>query len=94
MAITKKDVEHVALLARLHLSEAEKEMYAAQLDQILEHAGKIAQLDTSEIEPTSHAIPVRNVYRADQLKDCLSKEEVLANAPEKEEGAFKVPKIV
>ena len=87
-------MEHIALLARLYLSEPEKEMFTKQLGQILEHAGKISRLDTAAVEPTSHAMAIRNVWRADELKPCLSKEEALSNAPEEEAGAFKVPKIV
>jgi aspartyl-tRNA(Asn)/glutamyl-tRNA(Gln) amidotransferase subunit C len=94
MAITKKDTEHIAMLARLHLTEDEKEMFAKQLSQILDHAGKISQLEISEISPTSHVLPVRNVYREDELKPSVSQEEALSNAPEKENGAFVIPKIV
>lgn len=94
MAITKRDVEHVALLARLYLTEGEKEIFTAQLGQILEHAGKIAELDTSKVKPTSHAIPVCNVFRHDELRLCLTKNDALANAPEAEAGAFRVPRII
>ncbi|HEX21307.1 MAG TPA: Asp-tRNA(Asn)/Glu-tRNA(Gln) amidotransferase subunit GatC [Actinobacteria bacterium] len=92
--ITKEEVEHIALLARLHLSETEKETFAAQLGQIIEHAGKVAKIDTSKVEPTSHAVEQRNVFREDEVKTGLTKEQALANAPEKESGAFKVPKII
>lgn len=94
MAVSKKDVEHVALLARLRLDEEETEVYTRQLSQILEHAGKISELDTSGIEPTSHPLPVKNVYREDEVRVSLSKEDVLLNAPERESGAIKVPKII
>lgn len=94
MAISKKEVEHVALLARLSLSEDEKEKFAKQLSQILEHAGKIAELDTKDIKPTSHVLPVKNVFRKDEEKPSLSKEDALSNAPAEEEGMIKIPKIV
>lgn len=92
--ISKKEVEHIALLARLHLSEQDKETFAVQLSQIIDHAGKVSEIDSSKVKPTSHAIEQRNVWREDEIRTCLSKEKALANAPEKENGAFKVPKIV
>lgn len=94
MAISNKEVEHVAHLARLYLSGEEKELFTRQLSQILDHAGKIAQLDTSDVEPTSHVIPVKNVMREDKVKKPLSQKEALLNAPEKEDGGFAVPRIV
>lgn len=94
MSITKKDVEHVAMLARLFLSEEEKEVFTRQLGQILDHAGKISKLDTKKVKPTSHVLPIRNVFREDKVKECLSQEETLSNAPKKENGSFVVPKIV
>ncbi len=92
--ISKKDVEHVALLARLKLSDEEKERFTRQLAQILEHAGKIKQLDTRKIPPTSHVAPLKNVMRDDVSRPCLSNEEALQNAPKKEDDGFVVPKIV
>ncbi|RJQ31352.1 MAG: Asp-tRNA(Asn)/Glu-tRNA(Gln) amidotransferase subunit GatC [Actinobacteria bacterium] len=92
--ITKKDVEHIALLSRLDLTEEEKDKLVNQLGQILEHAGKIASLDTSKVEPTSHAVETKNVLRKDVKGPSLSQEEALSNAPEIEEGSFVVPKIV
>jgi len=94
MAISKKDVEHVAHLTRLYLTEEEKETFTRQLSQILDHAGKIAELDTSKIKPTSHVVPMRNVMREDKVNKSLSQEEALSNAPKKEDGAFVVPRIV
>lgn len=94
MTISKKDVEHIAMLARLYLTEDEKEMFTKQLSQILAHAGKISQLDTSEIPPTSHVLPIKNVFREDVNRPSVSQEEALSNAPKKEKGAFVVPKIV
>lgn len=94
MSISKKDVEHVAMLARLFLSEEEKEVFTKQLGQILDHAGKISELDTRDVEPTSHVLPIRNVFRKDEVEECLSQKESLSNAPGKEEGFFVIPKIV
>lgn len=93
MPISKADVEHVALLARLSLTDEETETLTVQLGQILEHAGKIAELDTGAVEPTAHAIPTVNVLRADKVGTELSVEEALSNAPEREADAFGVPKI-
>ncbi|MFZ3062456.1 MAG: Asp-tRNA(Asn)/Glu-tRNA(Gln) amidotransferase subunit GatC [Actinomycetota bacterium] len=92
--ISKKEVEHVALLARLYLTEEEKERFTRQLQQILEHAGKIKELDTSKVPPTSHVLPLRNVFREDKSRPCLTQEEALKNAPKKEDNMFVVPKIV
>lgn len=92
--ISKKDVEHIALLARLGLTDKEKEKFTKQLGNILEHAAKISEIDTSKIEPTSHAVDLKNVFREDKVKKSLSQEEALSNAPKEEEGQFKVPKII
>ncbi|MGH2736161.1 MAG: Asp-tRNA(Asn)/Glu-tRNA(Gln) amidotransferase subunit GatC [Actinomycetota bacterium] len=94
MAIDREAVDHVARLARLDLSEDERERMRAELSKILEHAGKIQELDLDDVEPTSHAIPIRNVMRPDETSPSLSQEEALANAPEAEEGRFKVPRIL
>lgn len=92
--ITKEDVDHVALLARLELTEEEREMYTRQLNSILEHFQALERLNTSDVQPTSHVLPLRNVYREDWVGQHLAREEVLANSPGSEENCFKVPKIV
>jgi aspartyl-tRNA(Asn)/glutamyl-tRNA(Gln) amidotransferase subunit C len=92
--IDKSDVEHVAWLARLELSEEEKEKFTRQLGQVLEHAEKIKSLDTEEVEPTSHVVPLKNIMREDRVEPCLSQEEALSNVPLREEGYFKVPRII
>ncbi len=92
--ISKKDVEHVALLARLALTDEEKETFTGQLAQILEHAGKIQALDTTAVPPTSHVASLTNVLRPDEIRPCLTSEEALSNAPKQEDGGFAVPKIV
>lgn len=92
--ITPADVDHVANLARLVLSGAEKERFREQLNQILTAAVKLQELDTDGVVPTAHAIPVQNVFREDRPRPSLPKDRVLQNAPETEEGCFKVPKIL
>jgi aspartyl-tRNA(Asn)/glutamyl-tRNA(Gln) amidotransferase subunit C len=92
--ITLAEVEHVARLARLDLSEAEKERMRSQLDNILGYIDKLRRLDTEEIEPTSHAIPITNVMREDEVRPSFPVEEMLANAPERDSDFFRVPKII
>jgi len=94
MTIDKGAVDHVARLARLDLSEEERERMQVELAAILDHAEKIQALDLDGIEPTSHAIPLRNVMRPDEVRPSLSQEDALANAPEAEDGRFRVPKII
>lgn len=94
MLLTQAQVEHVALLSRLELDPDEREKSIRELNQILEHFEKLAELDTSEVEPTSHAIPMTNVFREDTLKPSLDREKVLVNAPEAAEGCFQVPRVV
>ncbi|MDW7674609.1 MAG: Asp-tRNA(Asn)/Glu-tRNA(Gln) amidotransferase subunit GatC [Bacillota bacterium] len=93
MTINKQDVEHVALLARLELSDTEKETYTEQLNSILGYVNMLDGLDTSKVEPTAHVLPLKNVFREDVVKEGLTQKEALKNAPEQENGFFKVPKI-
>jgi aspartyl-tRNA(Asn)/glutamyl-tRNA(Gln) amidotransferase subunit C len=88
------DVEHVALLARLALTDEEKERFRRQLGLILEHAEKVREVATAEVPPTSHPVPRVNVFRADEPEPCLPHEEALAGAPDQEAGRFKVPRII
>ncbi|RJP30223.1 MAG: Asp-tRNA(Asn)/Glu-tRNA(Gln) amidotransferase subunit GatC [Actinobacteria bacterium] len=92
--IEPKDVEYVAWLARLDVSEEEKEKFTRQLGQVLEHAEKIKSLDTEDVDPTSHAIPLKNVMREDETGPCLSQEEALSGAPRTQGGYFVVPRII
>jgi aspartyl-tRNA(Asn)/glutamyl-tRNA(Gln) amidotransferase subunit C len=94
MSISLKDVEHVAKLARLELSDEEKEVFTEQLNNILKYAEQLNSLDTEGIEPTSHAMPLLNVMREDNKHTSLSLNEVFLNAPEEEEGQFKVPAVL
>jgi aspartyl-tRNA(Asn)/glutamyl-tRNA(Gln) amidotransferase subunit C len=96
MKITKKDVEHVARLARLALSEEEKDRYTAQLESILEYIEKLNQLDTKNVPPTTHVLSLFNVWREDQAEPNRlgSTEDILKNAPEAEGSFFKVKKVI
>jgi aspartyl-tRNA(Asn)/glutamyl-tRNA(Gln) amidotransferase subunit C len=94
MAISIEDVEHVAKLARLRLSDEEKETFRRQLSDVLEHARVISEVDTEDIPPTSHTLPLVNVFREDEVRPSLPVEEVTRNAPWAEGGAFKVPRII
>ena len=94
MSITMQDVEHVANLARLNLSAEEKEQFAGQLNAILKYADKLNELDTSNIEPTSHVLPLANVMREDEVRPSWPIEQVLANAPDEKDGHFKVPAVL
>jgi aspartyl-tRNA(Asn)/glutamyl-tRNA(Gln) amidotransferase subunit C len=88
------DIEHVARLARLDLSDEEKGRLAAQLGAILEHAAKVGEVATADVPPTASAIPRANVLRADEPRPSLSAQEALANAPATAEERFLVPRIV
>ena len=94
MAVTIKDVEHIAKLAKLEFTEAEKEKFTHQMNQILEYMEQLNTLDTSNVEPLSHVIELSNVFRADEVKPGVSTEDALKNAPEKDEHYFKVPKVL
>ncbi|AFH60009.2 glutamyl-tRNA amidotransferase subunit C [Paenibacillus mucilaginosus K02] len=94
MSVTIKDVEHVAGLARLALSEEEKERFTEQLNAILKYAEQLNQLDTDGVEPTSHAMPLVNVLREDERRESLPIEKVLLNAPDEEDGQIKVPAVL
>ena len=92
--ITRREVEHVARLGRLALSEEEKELMTRQLDRILGYVDKLNELDTSQVEPTSHVIPMENVMREDVVRPSLSQDDALANAPDREPPFFRVPRII
>ena len=88
------DIEHVARLARLELTDEEKARLRDQLGVILENAAKVSEVATDDVPPTAYAIPRSNVLRPDEVTPSLSVEEVLSNAPEVEDDRFKVPKVV
>lgn len=94
MKITRVEVEHVARLARLELSEPELETFTAQMDAILAYVEKLNALDTDGIVPTSHAVPMENAFREDTLTPAIGVENALANAPKHTANFFRVPKVI
>jgi aspartyl/glutamyl-tRNA(Asn/Gln) amidotransferase, C subunit len=94
MKVTRETIEHVASLARLNLTEDEKESLTSKMGDIISWVDKLNELDTSGVKPMEHVIPLKNVFREDAVKKSYDREKVLANAPVKENGCFKVPKIV
>jgi aspartyl-tRNA(Asn)/glutamyl-tRNA(Gln) amidotransferase subunit C len=93
VAIKREDVLHVARLARLEIPEAEIERVREELGAILEAVSKVAELDLSDVEPTSHPLAVVNVWAEDEPRPSLSPEDALANAPDPLDGAFRVPAV-
>jgi aspartyl-tRNA(Asn)/glutamyl-tRNA(Gln) amidotransferase subunit C len=91
--ITRQDVEHVAKLARLALSEEDKQIYTQQLARIIEHFQELQAVDTTGVEPLSHALPIVNVMRADEVTQPPGAEVLLAGAPDREGNFFRVPRI-
>ena len=94
MEISKQQVEHVAKLARLEVSEDEKAMFARQLSAILTYMDQLKEVDTEGVEPTATVLPTENVWREDAVKPSLTQEQALANAPDQTDGFFRVPKII
>jgi aspartyl-tRNA(Asn)/glutamyl-tRNA(Gln) amidotransferase subunit C len=94
MALTEKDVEYVARLARLEISPQERATYTQQLAKILGHAQELNAVDTQDVAPTTHVLPLKNVVREDMVRESMPREEILANAPDKSKGCFRVPKIL
>lgn len=94
MAVTIKDVEYVAQLARLEIREEDKERFTNELNNILKYVEKLSEVDTDNVDISIGAYPVFNALRDDEVMPSLDREEVLKNAPGKEEGYFKVPKMI
>ena len=94
MKLSLDEVEHIAELARLRLSEDEKTRYREQLSEILEYAARLQAVDASGVSPTSSVLPARSVLRKDEPRPGLSQEEALRNAPEIEKGQFRVPPVL
>jgi len=92
--IDQTQVRKVARLSRLELTEAEVAEFTGQLSAILDYVGKMNELDTADIEPLAHCLPVSNVFRADCIKESLGTEKTLTNAPQRDGEFFKVPKIL
>lgn len=94
MKITQKEVEHVAHLARLNLSQAELEKMTEQLDTLLSYVAKLDELDTQNILPTTHAFSISNAFRDDTVRNSLSRKDALANSPKQNDEYFVVPRII
>ncbi len=94
MSLTRQDVEKVALLARLDLSESEAEAMTSQLGQILEYIDRLSELSTDDVEPMAHAIELLNVFRDDQVRPSLDRTEALANAPHHDDECYLVPAVL
>jgi aspartyl-tRNA(Asn)/glutamyl-tRNA(Gln) amidotransferase subunit C len=92
--ITRDEVAHLARLARLAVTEAELDVFAGQLDVILGAVARVGEVAADDIPPTSHAVPLENVFRPDELRRCLTQEQALAGAPAAEDGRFRVPQIL
>ncbi|MDY0291390.1 MAG: Asp-tRNA(Asn)/Glu-tRNA(Gln) amidotransferase subunit GatC [Desulfuromonadaceae bacterium] len=92
--VTREEVMQVASLARLEFSPAELDLLTNQLDTILERVEQLNELDTSAVEPTSHAVPLENVFRDDEVRDSIGVEQALRNAPVQAQDCFVVPKVI
>ncbi len=92
--VTQKDLEMVALLSRMEVSEQDREKYLRQLDAFLQYVDNLAALPTDEVEPLAHVLPINNVFREDTVRPSLERDLALSNAPLQEDGYFKVPKIL
>lgn len=94
MALTPEDVLHIGHLARVGLTEEDVAKFASQLSGIIEHFEALAAVPTDDVEPTAHTLPLANVMRADDVRPSLSREDVVANAPEEEEGHLRVRAVL
>ena len=94
MRLTPEEVEHVALLARLQLTDEERERFTAQLNSILEHFEQLQRIDTTGVPPMSHAVEMSNVLRDDEPTTSLSPEDALGNAPDQAQNCFRVPRVI
>jgi aspartyl-tRNA(Asn)/glutamyl-tRNA(Gln) amidotransferase subunit C len=94
MALTQKDVQYVARLARLELSDEEVKTYTVQLGAILEYAEMLNQLDTDKVDATTHVQQMHNVLRPDKVQPSMDRDKILENAPDKAKGCFRVPRIL
>lgn len=94
MKVTDKDIQTVASLSRLRIRDDEKAEVTAQLDKFLSYVENLQAIDTTDIEPTTYALPMQNVFRDDKVKPSLERDLALSNAPLKEDGYFKVPRVL
>ena len=88
------EIDHVALLSRLKLTDKEKELFSRQVGGIIKYIDKLNELDTANVEPTAHVLPVMNVFRDDTLKPSLPRDKILQNSPAKDDTFYRVPKII
>ena len=94
MKVTREDVENVALLSRLSIDEKDMDKNIQELSEFLEYVARLQQMDTENVMPTAHVLPIQNVFREDVVKPSLDRDLALSNAPESEDGYFRVPKII
>ncbi|WP_151524752.1 Asp-tRNA(Asn)/Glu-tRNA(Gln) amidotransferase subunit GatC [Serinicoccus kebangsaanensis] len=92
--LSREDVAHVAMLARIHLEDAELDRLAGQLDQIVDWVGQVAEVASADVPPMSHPMPLTNVTRPDEVRPSLGVEQAVANAPQAEDDRFAVPRIL
>ena len=92
--ITTEEVKHVAALARLEFNEEDIQQFAHQLARIIDYIGKLNELDTTDVPPTSHVLPIRNIVKADAAKPSNPRDDFLEGAPSAQEGYFEVPKVI
>ena len=88
------DIEHLALLARLELSESEKGLFSGQVENIIDYIDQLNELDTSDVEPTAHILSMKNVFREDNATASLPQDKAMQNAPERDGSFYRVPKII
>ena len=93
-SISRDEVAHLARLARLAVTDDELDLFAGQLDAILNAVAQVSEVSQQDVPPTSHAVPLTNVFREDVVRPCLTQEQALAGAPSAEEGRFRVPRIL
>ncbi len=94
MKITRAEVEHVSRLARLALTDQELDSLTGEMDAILDYVGQLNTLDTDDIVPTSHAVPMANAFRDDQVRPGFTPQQALSNAPDAAENTFRVPRVI
>ena len=94
MSLTREDVDQVALLARLSLSEEEAVAMTEQLGQVLEYIDQLSELDTDSVQPMAHAVELSNVFAEDIVQPSLDRDEALANAPKRDEQCYRVPAVL
>ena len=94
MKISRTEVEHVARLARLALSDTELDSLTGEMDAILAYVDQLNRLETGDITPTAHAVPMANAFRADEVRASFTPEQALGNAPSSDQAGFRVPRVI